>query len=113
LWGIGPAFQGSSKNGDGSSPGRPHIHLEVYRNLGEASSEANKVATSQVALPQDADDAVFATVGYEQSVRNFAGMTLQTDNVFGDDGGAHQLGTISGSVEAGYTVQLAAAINAA
>jgi protocatechuate 3,4-dioxygenase beta subunit len=89
----------------------PHIHFEVYRSLGEASSEPNKVATSQVAPPQDTDDAVFATSGYEQSVRNFAGMTLQTDNVFGDDGGAHQLGTISGSVEAGYTVQLAVPVN--
>ena len=26
--------------------------------------------------------------------------------VFGEDGGAHQLGTVSGSVDAGYTVSL-------
>lgn len=91
----------------------PHIHFEVYRSLGEATSPANKVATSQVALPKDADDAVFATSGYEQSVRNFSGMSLRTDNVFGDDGGAHQLGTISGSVAAGYAVQLAVPVSTA
>jgi protocatechuate 3,4-dioxygenase beta subunit len=89
----------------------PHIHFEVYRSLGEATNPANKIATSQIALPKDTDDAVFATLGYEQSVQNFAQMSLRTDMVFGDDGGAHQLGTISGSVAAGYTVQLAVPVS--
>ena len=40
-------------------------------------------------------------------------MSLRTDMVFGDDGGAHQLGTMSGSVEAGYAVQLAVPVNTA
>lgn len=34
-----------------------------------------------------------------------------TDNVFGDDGGAHQLGTVSGSIEDGLLVELAVAVN--
>jgi hypothetical protein len=34
-------------------------------------------------------------------------VSLRTDNVFGDDGGAHQLGSVTGSVAAGYVVELA------
>jgi protocatechuate 3,4-dioxygenase beta subunit len=89
----------------------PHIHFEVYRSLADATSQANKIATSQVALPKDVCDTVFATSGYEQSVRNLSQISLQSDNVFGDDGGAHQLGTVAGSVEAGYSVQLAVPVS--
>jgi protocatechuate 3,4-dioxygenase beta subunit len=31
----------------------PHIHFEVYPNLEAATDEANKIATSQIALPKD------------------------------------------------------------
>ena len=31
----------------------PHIHFEVYPTLEAASDAANKIATSQVALPED------------------------------------------------------------
>jgi hypothetical protein len=33
-------------------------------------------------------------------------VSLQSDNVFGDDGGAHQLGSVTGSVKDGYMVEL-------
>jgi hypothetical protein len=52
-------------------------------------------------------NAVFATSGYEQSIRNMAQTSLQNDNVFAEDGGARQLPTYSGSVSAGYSVELA------
>ena len=90
----------------------PHIHFEIYPSLELATNEANKIATSQIALPQDACDAVFATDGYTQSVRNLAQVSLTSDMVFGDDGGAAQLGTISGSVSDGYTVALTVPVNA-
>ena len=48
----------------------PHIHFEVYPNLAAATDDANKIATSQIALPKDTCDAVYATDGYAQSVRN-------------------------------------------
>ena len=64
------------------------------------------LATSQVALPGDACAAVYATAGYEQSARTFSQTSLQGDMVFGDDGGASQLGTITGSVDEGYAVEL-------
>ncbi len=34
------------------------------------------------------------------------------DMVFADDGGVHQLGTVTGSVGGGYTVELAVPVNA-
>jgi protocatechuate 3,4-dioxygenase beta subunit len=85
----------------------PHIHFEVYPSLETANDEANKIATSQVALPKDVCDTVFATSGYEQSVQNLSRLTLQSDMVFGDDGGVRQLGTAKGSADEGFSVELA------
>jgi protocatechuate 3,4-dioxygenase beta subunit len=85
----------------------PHIHFEVYPSLAKATDPANKIATSQIALPKDICDNVYATDGYSQSVTNLARVSLASDNVFGDDGGVHELGTVTGSVTAGLTVALA------
>jgi len=38
-------------------------------------------------------------------------VSLDSDNVFGDDGGASQLGTVSGNADSGYTVSLAVAVD--
>jgi protocatechuate 3,4-dioxygenase beta subunit len=89
----------------------PHIHFEVYPSLETANDEANKIATSQIALPKDACDTVYATPGYEQSVQNLSRLSLQTDMVFADDGGVHQLGTMSGDVAGGYSVRLTVPVN--
>ena len=56
----------------------PHIHFEVYPSLGAATSAGNKIGTSQLALPEETCDAVYATTGYEQSVRNLAQTSLAT-----------------------------------
>ncbi len=85
----------------------PHIHFEVYPDLEAATDEANKIATSQIALPKTTCDTVYATEGYGQSVTNLAGVSLERDGVFGDDGGVHELGAISGDVASGLTVTLA------
>jgi protocatechuate 3,4-dioxygenase beta subunit len=90
----------------------PHIHFEVYPSLDMATDENNKIATSQVALPKDACDLVYATAGYEQSVSNMTQLSLETDNVFRDDGAVHQLGTITGSVADGMTVTLTVPVTA-
>jgi protocatechuate 3,4-dioxygenase beta subunit len=84
----------------------PHIHFEVYPNLASSTDDANEVATSQIALPQEVCAAVYATSGYEQSVTNLSQVSLTSDMVFGDDGGAHQLGTVTGSVAVGLAVSL-------
>jgi protocatechuate 3,4-dioxygenase beta subunit len=90
----------------------PHVHFEIYPSIAAAADAGNKIATSQIALPKDICDQVFATSGYEQSVTNFSQMSLTSDMVFGDDGGAHQLGTMSGTVADGLTVELAVPVNA-
>ena len=84
----------------------PHIHFEVYPSLAMATDEANKIATSQIALPKDACATVYGTDGYSQSVTNLSQVSLNSDNVFGDDGGIHELGTVTGSVPSGMTVAL-------
>jgi protocatechuate 3,4-dioxygenase beta subunit len=90
----------------------PHIHFEVYPSLETATSSGNKIATSQIALPRDSCDEVYATSGYEQSVSNMNGASLERDMVFANDGGAHQLGTMSGSVADGLVVELAVPVGA-
>jgi protocatechuate 3,4-dioxygenase beta subunit len=90
----------------------PHIHFEVYPDLASATDDANKIATSQIALPKDVSDVVYATSGYEQSVANLGQVTLASDNVFGDDGGVHQLGTVTGSLAGGYSVALTVPVTA-
>lgn len=93
-------------------PGRwPHIHFEVYPSLALATDEGNKIATSQIALPEDACDLVYATDGYSQSVQSLSQVSLATDGVFGDDGAARQLGTVIGSVDAGLTVTAVIPVN--
>ena len=65
----------------------PHVHFEVYPDQAGITDSTAAIATSQVALPQDVCDQVFATAGYEASVTNLAQVTLADDNVFGNDGG--------------------------
>ena len=89
----------------------PHVHFEVYPDRASITDSTQAIATSQVALPKDACDAVYATEGYDASVANLARVSLDDDNVFGDDGGASQLGTVTGSVADGYTVSLTAAVD--
>ena len=70
---------------------------------------ANKIATSQIALPKTASDLVYATAGYSASIQNLAGVSLATDNVF-SDGASLELATVTGSVDAGLTATLTVAI---
>ena len=90
----------------------PHIHFEVYTDLESATSEANKIATSQIALPKASCDLVYATAGYEASIQTLGQVSLQSDMVFGDDGAIHELGTMTGDVTSGMTVALTVPVKA-
>ena len=79
----------------------PHIHFEVYPSLAKATSSTNKIATSQMALTEEASKAVYATAGYEQSVQNLSQVSLDSDNVF-SDGYDLQIPTITGDPASGY-----------
>ena len=84
----------------------PHIHFEVYSDVATAVANGPIVKTSQIALPKEANDLVYAASGYSSSVRNQAQVSLANDNVFGNDGGIHQIASMSGSVSGGYTAAL-------
>jgi protocatechuate 3,4-dioxygenase beta subunit len=91
-------------------PGRwPHIHFEVYPSLDAATSVANKIATSQIALPKATCDQVYAQTGYEASVTALSQVSLASDTVF-SDGSALELATMTGSVGSGLTATLTVAV---
>ncbi len=95
-------------------PGRwPHVHFEVYPSLDAATDVANVIGTSQIALPKETCDLVYAIDGYGPSVGALADVSLERDNVFSDDGGELQLGTISGSIADGLTVDLTVSVETA
>lgn len=83
----------------------PHMHFEVFRTLAAATSGANDIRTSQLALPADVCQAVYAQSGYTGSAANLAGVSLASDGIF-SDGVSLQLATVTGSVAAGYAATL-------
>lgn len=87
----------------------PHIHFEIYPTLNSATLSTNKLRTSQLALPSAQCAEVFATTGYEASVRNFAQTSLSTDNVF-SDGATVQVASVTGNVSSGYVATLVVGI---
>lgn len=91
----------------------PHIHFEVYPDVDSITDSTNAIATSQVALPEEACAAVYALDAYSGSSKNLAQTSLDSDNVFGDDGGELQLATMSGDVDSGYLVSLTAGVDTA
>lgn len=85
----------------------PHIHFEVYPSVDAITDASNAIATSQVALPQATCDTVYAdTSAYPSSASNLSRVSLDSDNVFGDDGGVLELATTSGDNSTGWTVAL-------
>ena len=89
----------------------PHIHFEVYPDQHSITDDSKVIATSQVALPQTTCEQVYAQPGYEQSVTNLSQVSLEADNVFGDDSGASQLGKVTGDVETGLSVSLVVGVD--
>lgn len=87
----------------------PHIHFEVYPSVVAATNVANKIATSQIALPKASCDLVYATSGYAASVSNLSQISLATDNVF-SDGASLELATVTGDVTNGFVSTLSVAI---
>lgn len=83
----------------------PHMHFEVYESEAAATSYTNKLRTSQLALPQDVSEDVYADARYSGSAANLAAISLDSDNVF-SDGYSLQMASVTGSVDDGYTVTL-------
>jgi protocatechuate 3,4-dioxygenase beta subunit len=83
----------------------PHVHFEVYESLDAATSVSNKLRTSQLAFPQDVCEEVYAATGYETSITNLAGVSLDSDGIF-SDGYSLQMASMEGSVTDGFTATL-------
>jgi protocatechuate 3,4-dioxygenase beta subunit len=85
----------------------PHIHFEIYPSLAMATLYTNRILTSQIALPRDVCNSVYAGAsGYTQSVSNLSGVTITNDNVFGDNTTAQiaqMTAAVTGSVSAGFS----------
>jgi len=84
----------------------PHIHFEAYPSLDAITDSTNAISTSQLAIPESVATAVYASSDYTGSSRNLAQVSLASDNVFGEDGGALQIPTVTGSADAGYAASL-------
>jgi len=84
----------------------PHIHFEVYPDAASITDSTNAIATSQMALPEDTCTTVYADSRYDGSTQNLQGVTLASDNVFGDDSAELQLATVTGDAESGYVATL-------
>lgn len=84
----------------------PHIHFEVHPSESAITDSTNAIATSQLALPESMLGGVYALPAYDGSARNLSQITLASDNVFGDDGGALQVATVTGDSSAGFVATL-------
>ncbi|GAB3764138.1 protocatechuate 3,4-dioxygenase beta subunit [Nocardioides ginsengisegetis] len=83
-----------------------HMHFAVYPSVDDATTYANKLRTSQLALPEDVCNDVCGTAsGYEQSASNLAQISLSSDGIF-SDGYSLQMASVTGSVDEGYTISL-------
>ena len=89
----------------------PHMHFEVYPSLAKATSSSNKLATSQIAIPKDACDLVYATTGYSASISNLSKVSLSTDNVF-SDGWTAETPTVTGDITNGFAIAMTVPVNA-
>ncbi|MFC9894246.1 dioxygenase [Nocardia sp. NPDC127579] len=84
----------------------PHIHFEVFDSLEAAVAGSDARLTSQIALPKAACDEVYAhDSGYAQSISNLSGISLETDNVFGDGWDA-EMATVTGTPATGMTIAI-------
>ncbi len=84
----------------------PHIHFEVYPNVASITDHTRAIATSQLALPEDACKVVYEQNAYRGSAQNLSAITLASDNVFGDDSGVSQLASMTGNAVSGYRAAL-------
>ncbi|UDY34226.1 dioxygenase family protein [Dermatobacter hominis] len=86
----------------------PHIHFEVYPDVGSITSARNAMKTTQLAFPTAMLSTAYAASSlYPTSTSNLSRVSLEDDNVFGDDDGVHQVATMTGDPTSGYTATLA------
>ncbi|HEY0624475.1 intradiol ring-cleavage dioxygenase [Sphingomonas sp.] len=84
----------------------PHIHFEVFSSLANATGGRFARLIGQLAMPSAVCSTVYnGSSTYSSSVCNLSGVSIASDNVFGDNSAAQiaqQTPAMSGSVSAGY-----------
>lgn len=87
----------------------PHIHFEVFSSKDKATSGKYASLVSQLAVPSDTCDEVYATDTYAASASAWSrSKTIESDNVFGDNGEeriAAMTPEVTGSVATGFTAK--------
>jgi protocatechuate 3,4-dioxygenase beta subunit len=83
----------------------PHVHFEVYPTMARSTVAANRIKTSQFTFPATASAEAYTATGYASSVRNLAGISLATDNVF-SDGATLQTAAMTGTAATGFVATL-------
>ena len=68
------------------------------------------LVTSQLALPKDVCEAVYATDGYQQSTSNLSRVSLTSDMVF-SDGVSLQTPSMTGNATSGYVSSLVVGVS--
>ena len=89
----------------------PHVHFEVYPNVDAATSGTGKLATSQIALPKDVCDAVYATDGYEQSASRTSRRCRSTTTWCSATACHLQTPSMTGNVTNGYVSSLVVGVS--
>jgi len=88
----------------------PHMHFEVYPTLPLATGYANKILTSQLAMPADICSAVYSNVsGYSGSASNYRNVSLASDGIFRDNTSAQvssMTPTFSGDYGSNYSASV-------
>lgn len=84
----------------------PHLHLEVFSSLANATNGSFARLVSQIALPAAICTTVYGgDARYGQSLNRFNATSIAGDNVFGNNGAAQIAAmtlTATGSIAAGY-----------
>ena len=83
----------------------PHLHFEVFPDKDSISDASNAVLTSQIAIPEEVANTVYAVSNYDGSAENLAKVSLDTDGVF-SDGADAQLPETTGDIKSGYTMNI-------
>lgn len=101
----------------GCYPGRwPHLHLENFTSLAEATNGKKSFLTTQLALPADVCTNIYNNArGYSGSIQPFSQITLGTDQCFGDDTPAQLAAmtpVMTGNIQDGYVAKATVGIAA-
>ena len=90
----------------GCEAGRyPHVHIEVFKTLADATTGSNNIKTSQFTFSSKEFAAIYASTGYANSATNLAATSLFTDSVF-SDGSSLQIANTAGNVSSGFSAAL-------